>query len=319
MNKKVKIIKNRSDIGAGTRGADMGIDALEIAAINQKNDFFNRNPYINIKTHNESIYQKTHTLCAKRINFVLKQCERVANAVKKTIDEGFFPLVLSGDHSSALGTLSGIKAAAPQKNIGTFWIDAHADLHSPYTTPSGNIHGMPLAAALNLDNKKNAINQPETTILKNWEKMKNLKINGAKIKPENIIYCALRNTEKVEKKIIEQLSITNYPVNQLRNNGIQKCIQQALKKLHKTDTIYISFDVDALDCNLISNGTGTPVPNGLQPNEIQEIIEIILQTNKTCCLEICEINPLLDKKGNKMAETAFYILNNAMTNAHHAF
>jgi len=291
MTKKLKIIKNRSDIGAGTRGADMGIDALEIAAINKKNDFFNAFPYIDVKTHNESVYQKTHTLVAKRIDFVLEQCKRVSDSVEKTIKNNFFPLVLSGDHSSALGTICGLKKAFPKKKIGVIWIDAHADLHSPYTTPSGNIHGMPLSAAINVDNKKNAINKPTASILKSWEKMKNLKTKGAKIAPENLIYFALRDTELPEEKIIEEFEISKYPVHELRHRGIGKCVQEALKKLKTTDTIYISFDADSLDCDLVSKGTGTPVSKGLAPNEAQQIIALILQTKKVSCLEVCEINP----------------------------
>ena len=135
----IKIIKNRSDIGAGTRGSDMGIDAIEIAAINTENDFFNIHPYIDIQTHNETIYNKNKNTFAKRINFVCEQCERLREGVKKELQKGFFPLILSGDHSSALGSLSGIQKANPDKEIGVIWLDAHADIHTPYSTPSGNI------------------------------------------------------------------------------------------------------------------------------------------------------------------------------------
>tara|TARA_A100001011_G_scaffold75134_2_gene77220 strand:+ start:2714 stop:3055 length:342 start_codon:yes stop_codon:yes gene_type:complete len=110
----LKIIKNRSDIGAGTRGSDLGVDALEIAAINAKNDFFNRHQYFDLQTHNESIYNKVNNTFAKRIAFVLEQCKRVRDATEKTLLEGFFPLILSGDHSSALGTTAGIQKAFPK-------------------------------------------------------------------------------------------------------------------------------------------------------------------------------------------------------------
>ena len=137
--KAIKIIKNRSDIGAGTRGSDMGIDAIEIAAINAGNDYFNNYDYVEIESENEVVYEKQQTPYAKRIGKVLKVCKRLSKAVKQTIEENCFPLVLSGDHSSALGTISGLKCAYPDKRIGVVWIDAHGDLHSPYTTPSGNI------------------------------------------------------------------------------------------------------------------------------------------------------------------------------------
>ena len=114
----LKVLKNRSDIGAGTRGSDLGIDALEIAAINSNSSFFNRHPYLDIKTHNETIYNKVQSSTAKRINFVLEQCSRVARAVEDTLHKGYFPLVLSGDHSSALGTMAGLKRAYPTQKIG---------------------------------------------------------------------------------------------------------------------------------------------------------------------------------------------------------
>ena len=116
----IKIIKNRLDIGAGTRGSDMGIDAIEIAAINLENNFFNKHSHIDIKTHNETIYNKTKNTFAKRINFVCQQCERLREEVKNELQKGFFPLILSGDHSSALGTLSGIQMANPKKVLELF-------------------------------------------------------------------------------------------------------------------------------------------------------------------------------------------------------
>jgi arginase len=105
--KPIKILKNRSDIGAGTRGSDMGIDALEIAAINSQNDFFNQYPYVDILTHNETVYNKVKNTTAKRINFVAEQCARLKVATSQALKQGFFPLILSGDHSSALGSLAG--------------------------------------------------------------------------------------------------------------------------------------------------------------------------------------------------------------------
>lgn len=164
----IKLIKNRSDIGAGTRGSDLGIDAIEIAAINQNNDFFHRHLFVDVETHNETIYNKNNNNFAKRIEHVVEQCQRVSDAVKLTLEDGFFPIVLSGDHSSALGTISGIKAANPDKRLGVIWIDAHADLHSPFTSPSGNIHGMPLAAAIWEDNIECKINEPGTTTEIHW-------------------------------------------------------------------------------------------------------------------------------------------------------
>jgi arginase len=304
----IKLIKNRSDIGAGTRGSDMGIDAIEIAAINQNSDYFNQFPFEDVKTHNETVYDKNRSTFAKRIEHVVEQCTRVCTTVKKNLEAHFFPIVLSGDHSSALGTISAIKSVYPSQTLGVIWIDAHADLHSPYTSPSGNIHGMPLSAAIADDNLECQINELSPETQQYWEEMKNIGLKGAKILPKNIVYFGVRDTEEAEDKQIEKYKIKNYKVDEIRYRGLNTCVKEALDKLSNCDILYLSFDVDSMDCDLISYGTGTPVPRGFDQREIIAIMDRIIETNKVVCIEFVEINPLLDNKGNKMAETAFEVL-----------
>ena len=307
--KPIKLVKNRSDIGAGTRGSDMGIDAVEIAAINAGNDYFTRYKYVDLDSDNESVYNKVKAKFAKRIAFVVEQCERVCTGVKETLDQGCFPIVLSGDHSSALGTISGIKAQYPTKRLGVVWIDAHSDLHSPYTSPSGNVHGMPLAAALGEDNIKNRVNEVYDDTRATWEKYKNIGVNGPKLLPEDLIFFGVRDTEEAEDKLREKFHIRNYMVAEMRHRGFDACMEEAKKQLSQCDMIYISFDVDSLDCDLVSRGTGTPVSKGFDPEEVKMIIKSLLDTQKVVCLELTEVNPLLDTRGNVMAETAFGVLN----------
>ncbi|HKK87442.1 MAG TPA: arginase [Saprospiraceae bacterium] len=307
--KPIKLVKNRSDIGAGTRGSDMGIDAVEIAAINAGNDYFTRYKYVDLDSDNESVYNKVKAKFAKRIAFVVEQCERVSTGVKETLDQGNFPIVLSGDHSSALGTISGIKAQYPTKRLGVVWIDAHSDLHSPYTSPSGNVHGMPLAAALGEDNIKNRVNEVYDDTRATWEKYKNIGVNGPKLLPEDLIFFGVRDTEEAEDKLREKFHIRNYMVAEMRHRGFDACMEEAKKQLSQCDMIYISFDVDSLDCDLVSRGTGTPVSKGFDPEEVKMIIKSLLDTQKVVCLELTEVNPLLDTRGNVMAETAFGVLN----------
>jgi arginase len=308
MERFIKLIKNRSDIGAGTRGSDMGIDAIEIAAINQNSDYFNQFQYEDVKTHNESVYNKNRNTFAKRVENVLEQCTRVSYAVKRNLEGDYFPIVLSGDHSSALGTISGIKSVYPTKTLGVVWIDAHADLHSPYTSPSGNIHGMPLAAALADDNLDCKINDITLETAQHWEDMKNIGCPGAKILPENLIYFGVRDAEEPELDQMEKLGIRNYKVEEVRYRGLRECVTEALAKISNCDMIYISFDVDSMDCDMISYGTGTPVPKGFDQYEVIDIINQIIKSRKVVCFEVVEVNPLLDTKGNKMAETAFQVL-----------
>lgn len=306
--KTLEIIKNRSDIGAGTRGSDLGIDAIEIAAINKGSDFFIKHSHKDVKTRNHSVYNPLEHPFAKYIISIYKQCKEVATVVESTLNINNFPLVFSGDHSSAMGTISGIKKAYPDKTLGVIWIDAHADIHSPYTTPSGNMHGMPLAALMHLDNlayAKNDINE-ETKLY--WQKLKDLGGEFPKVLPEHLVYFGVRDVEREEIDILKDLSIKNYTVDETRNLGIQRAVSDALSRLESCDMIYISFDVDSMDSDLISDGTGTPVPKGFEEIEIKQLLSEILKSQKVACLEIVEVNPLLDHKGNKMAEVTFSIL-----------
>lgn len=309
----IELIKNRSDIGAGTRGADMGIDAMEIAAINSGDDYFHRHLYVDVKTHNETIYNKYTSSFAKRIEHVYQQCDRLGDAVLNALKQHNFPIVLSGDHSSALGTIAGIKRAHPNATLGVIWLDAHADIHSPYTSPSGNVHGMPLAAVLNTDNLENKINEVEEDVKWYWEKMKVLGHASPLLDPKHLIYFGLRDFEDAEIDLIDRLAISYFKVPHVREKGITHLIQKTLQQLSACDMIYISFDVDSMDCDEISYGTGTPVPTGFYVDEIIQVFDGLLSSKKVCCVEFAEINPLLDNKGNKMAETAFQVLSHVST------
>ena len=305
--REIKLIKNRSDIGAGTRGSDLGIDAIEIAAINKEHHFFKEYESIDIATVNEIVYQNQKTPFAKNIDGILHVCTELSEAVKETIQQDKFPLVLSGDHSSALGTISGVKSAYPDKRIGVVWIDAHADIHSPYTTPSGNVHGMPLSAVLANRNMDQAINEVDQYTEEKWKAIENIGGITPKIQAKDIIYFGVRDTEAPEDHIINKEGIRNYKVEEVRYRGMQSCMNEALEQLSDCDLIYISFDVDSM-CDSISKGTGTPVSKGFYPKEIEEIIRYVVDSKKVVCFEVVEVNPLLDEGGNKMAETAFDVL-----------
>lgn len=308
MKRAIKLIKNRSDIGAGTRGSDLGVDAMEIAAINKGSDFFRRYSSIEVRTRNDAVYTNDTNAYGKHIKQIYQQCKDVASAIKGCLVENYFPVVFSGDHSSAVGTIGGIKAAFPDKILGVVWIDAHADIHSPYTTPSGHLHGMPLAAILNEDNLACRINDIDDNTRLHWEKLKNVGTEGAKIKAEHLIYFGVRDTEKQENSLIAERGIRKFSVEEVRDKRIKNAVIEACDLLENCDLLYISFDVDSMDSKLISDGTGTPVPKGFVPAEIIILLQGLVNTGKVICLEIAEVNPLLDKQGNKMAEVAFDIL-----------
>jgi arginase len=305
--KEIKLLKNRSDIGAGTRGADLGIDAIEIAAINQNHNYFSIYHHEDIETENESIYNKVKNSFAKRIGSVVNVCNRVSECVHKNIEADCYPIVVSGDHSSALGTLSGVKAAYADKKLGVIWVDAHADLHSPYTSPSGNVHGMPLAAGLSIDNKAHQINEVPAETEAHWTNLKNIGVEGKKLEASELIFFGVRDTEAPEDACMKSHDIKNYTVDEIRFRGMSICLQEAVEKLSSCDVIYISFDVDSLDCDRISKGTGTPVSRGFDIAEVVEIINTFIRTGKTACFEVVEVNPTLDTE-NRMAIAAFEVL-----------
>ncbi|MFN6038049.1 MAG: arginase family protein, partial [Bacteroidota bacterium] len=158
MIKPIKIIGVRSEIGAGTRGASMGVDAIRIAALDFGSPFFKKHKITDIPDENQRLLEPVVHDYAKRIKGVHSLCDRLSLEIQRTVKKGEIPIVLGGDHSSSIGTIAGLRMAAPDKKLGVIWIDAHADIHSPYTTPSGNMHGMPIACSLGEDNMEKAQN-----------------------------------------------------------------------------------------------------------------------------------------------------------------
>jgi len=304
--KNIKLIEVPSEIGAGTRGASLGIEAIKIAALDFMSNFFVHFPSEKVETENRLLFEPINSPYAKRIGGVLTMYERVANAVKDTINNNFFPVVISGDHSTAGGTIAGIKLAKPNSRLGVIWIDAHADLHTPYTTPSGNLHGMPLSASIGEDNKESKMHQPEEKTLKEWRDLKNFGKINPKILPEDIVFISLRDFEKEEKNLIDKYGMKVITTGELRRKGPENVVRAALRFLNECTDIYVSFDVDCLDSS-ISKGTGTPVSNGLREREAEDLVSKFMQNRKICCFEITEVNPTLDKE-NLMAEIAFNIL-----------
>lgn len=304
--RNIKIIEVRSEIGAGTRGASLGIDAIKIAALDFMSSLFTNFPTENVPDENRLLYEPVASPYAKRIAGVYTMYERVSNAVAETLKSGLFPVVLAGDHSTGGATIAGIKMAKPKSRLGVIWIDAHADMHTPYTTPSGNMHGMPLAISIGEDNIENKVHNPDAATIDIWNKLKNLGKITPKIDPQDIVFIALRDFEKEEEALIKKHNIKVIPVQEVRRKGVENVVRQSLMHLSNCDDIYVSFDVDSLDSS-ISRGTGTPVSNGLKEREAEDMLASLMQNHKIRCFEITEVNPTLDKE-NLMAEIAFNIL-----------
>ncbi len=305
--KSFRIIENPSELGAGTRGSSLGIEALRIAAINNNSKLFYDNEVISLSKNNKKLFKKVAMPHAIRLKQVYHRIKILGEEVNNSINEKKFPLVISGDHSSAAGTIAGLKKAYPDHRIGVIWIDAHADMHTPYTTPSGNVHGMPLAMSMGADNKKLARNEIVDNTLECWEDCKNLFDINPKMNPEDLVFIGLRSSEVEEDALIEEYNIKKILVKEVRENGTGHTVSESLSYLSECDSIYISLDVDSMDPDLTSYGTGTPVKDGLTPQEVIELVSNLLKDDRIKALELCEINPLLDNK-NRMAEISLVIL-----------
>lgn len=304
--KELKIIEVKSEIGAGTRGASLGVEAIKIASLDLNSDFFKQFESVEVENVNELLFDGAKHSYAKFIDGVMIMEERVCLEVYETIWEEFFPIILAGDHSTAYGTIAGIKKADPKARLGVIWIDAHADFHTPFTTPSGNMHGMALAMACGIDNLECKVNDPRGETLEYWEQIKNVGLPGAKIYPEDIVYIAVRDLEKPENYLVNKYNVNFIETEDVKKVGPAKIAERALQMLDHCDLIYVSFDVDSLDSR-ISMGTGTPVPNGLTVEEARILNAELAKNPKVCAWEIVEVNPTLDTE-NRMAESAFEVL-----------
>ncbi len=304
--KNVKFIEVKSEIGAGTRGASMGVDAIKIAALDYGSNMFKNIESLDVKTENQLLFEPTKTTYAKRISGILSIYERLAAVVSQTLKKNGFPIVLAGDHSTAGGTIAGIKMAYPKQKLGVIWIDAHSDIHSPYTTPTGNMHGMPIAVSLAEDNIANKMNKPDKDTIDFWNKLKKVGGISPKITYKDLVYIGVRDVEPEETYLLKKHKVKTFTTAEVKRNGVEKIARDALAHLTHCNLIYVSFDVDSMDSS-ISKGTGTPVRNGITEKEAGSLCVRLVQNEKVCCFEICEVNPTLDKE-NLMAENTYEIL-----------
>ena len=304
--REIKIIEVKSELGAGTRGASLGVDAIKIAALDYGSRYFKQYNSIEVPNENHLLLESTGSQYAKRISGVLTVIERVAEEISKTLNHKEFPIVLSGDHSSAAGTISGIKKTYPKSRLGVIWIDAHADIHSPYTTPSGNLHGMPMAMVLDEDNIESKLNAVDQETVNYWYQLKNIGNISPKIQYRDLVYISIRDTEPAEDFLLKKNNVKTFSPAEIRKRGVERVAIDALQYLDECDLIYVSFDVDSIDAS-ISRGTGTPVANGITEREAGNLVARLMTSEKVCCFEIVEVNPTLDRE-NLMAENAFEIL-----------
>ena len=278
------------DLGAGRRGVDMGPSALRIAGIAERlqqlgYDVTDEGDVV-IRT------QEVQTIEDQRLRYlpeITKACAMLCNSVENVLDEGDFPLILGGDHSMSIGSIAGIASHCKKfnKRLGVIWIDAHSDINSPDSSPTGNIHGMPVAVSL-------GIGAPELTGIGG---------NFIKLLPSNISMIGLRSVDIGERDLIHSLNIAAYTMFDIDKRGIFPIVEQTLENMRKSvDHLHISFDVDSVDPT-VAPGVGTPVPGGLSYRETHLIMELIADSGLVSSFEVAEVNPILDER-NASAEFA---------------
>lgn len=297
-SKIIDIIGFPMDLGADRRGVDMGPSAIRIANITPKLQKlgYKVNDLGDIFVQNME-RQKITNHKLKYLNEIVKTSEVLAKRVEKSLSNGHFPLVLGGDHSMALGTVAGISAHCKKNKLklGVIWIDAHADMNTDETSPSGNIHGMPMAASLGLGN----------------EKLTNIYGFSPKVKPENCVLIGVRSIDVEERKNIKKLEPEIYTMSDVDKLGVHRIISRVLKKFGESvDHIHVSFDLDSVDPS-VAPGVGTPVPGGLSYRETHLIMEAIAECGCMSSLEVTEVNPILDIK-NMSAEFATDVVASSM-------
>jgi arginase len=295
---RVRMIGFPIDLGADRRGVDMGPSALRIADIDRKLEALGYTvidegdiPVRNIEV------QEMADVKLKYLPEIAEMSAVLASRVESVLDDGDFPLILGGDHSMSIGSLAGIGAhcAKHKKTLGVIWIDAHADMNTAETTPSGNIHGMPVSVAL-------GIGHPSLTSIGG---------NFPKLDPRNLAIVGLRSIDPGERELIKELGVAAYTMFDVDKLGMYEIASRVLEDMARSvDHLHISFDVDGVDPSF-APGVGTPVPGGLSFRETHLFMEMISQVEAYASLEVAEVNPILDVR-NSTAEFASDVVSSSM-------
>ena len=291
--KRVAIIGAALDLGAGRRGVDMGPSAIRYAGLHERLSGIGYEcvDWGDVQTFvQEATVQKDET--ARYLPEIKAACGEVAKLVGKALEQGSIPLVLGGDHSVALGTLGGLARAKGAG--GVLWIDAHGDLNTPDTSPSGNVHGMPLAAAIGLTNGRFASDA--------W--------TLPAVDPKRVALVGLRAVDRQERERIRELGIRAYTMSDIDRIGIERAVRESLAHVAGPNFVHVSLDMDALDPEF-APGVGTPVRGGLSYREAHLALELVAEAGVAGSLGVVEVNPILDRQ-NETASLAVELMASAL-------
>jgi arginase len=282
MGQKVRIIGVPMDLGQSRRGVDMGPSALRVAGLqarlkqlgHQVEDIGN----IPVKQAEEMPVGEKR---AKYMAEIAETCKDLAEIVQKCLEEDFVPLVLGGDHSIAAGAVSGVASyfRKEKKQIGYIWLDAHGDMNTPESSPSGNVHGMPLAAVM-------GYGAPELVDLLGFK---------PKVEPQNIVLVGVRDLDLQERRLVKKSGVRVFTMRDIDERGMREVMADALKyATDDTDGISVSLDMDFVDPS-DAPGVGTPVRGGVTYREAHLAMEMIADSDAMASMEVVEINPVIDE------------------------
>ena len=282
------------DMGADRRGVDMGPSAIRYAHLQQGLEELGY--YVEDKGNVDVPIAEMCQISEPKLKYIdciVPMARRVAGAVATSVQGERLPLVLGGDHSIALGSIRG---AAKHKKLGLLWIDAHADFNTDETTPSGNIHGMPLAALCGLGDRR---------LVQLWDEAVPV------VDPKNVVVLGARDLDAGEKKNLHEAGVMVLSLEQIDRIGMHDAVSRAIKQISRdTDGIYLSFDVDSLDPRH-APGVGTPVSGGLTYREAHLACEMVAETGKLAGMDMVEVNPILDVQ-NQTAHLAVELILSAL-------
>ncbi len=280
------------DLGQDRRGVDMGPSAIRYARLANTLDDLGHpvTDFGNVETPiPETVEERTHV---KNVSAVREVCEKAAARAAEIAADGLFPVFLGGDHSIAIGTVSGVAGAAGR--MGLLWIDAHADFNTPATSPSGNVHGMPLAVLTG----------------HGLLELADIGGEGPSVRPEDVAIVGLRSVDAEERRLLAEAGVRVYTMKDVDAYGVARVVRRALKDLSRLERVHLSLDLDVVDPE-VAPGVGTPVRGGLTYREAHLVMELINESGMVTSLDIVEVNPILDVK-NGTAELAVELVGSLM-------
>lgn len=286
------------DLGAGRRGVDMGPSAIHLAGLVAEIEALGHRvaDHFAIQVPSQEMHGPGDPH-ARYLPQILHVCSELADRVEAGMEAGHFPIVLGGDHSVAIGTISGIARYWRKrgKRIGVVWVDAHADMNTPSTSPSGNIHGMPLATLLGYG--------PEPLVAIAGEE--------PALDPRHVCVIGARDLDGAEKELVRQSGVRVYTMSELDERGTAVCVHEAVARaIDGTVGVHLSFDLDGVDPQH-APGVGTPVPGGLSIRESHLICEKAAATRKLLGVEMVELNPVIDTE-NRTGKLAVWLMASAL-------